>query len=262
MTSRPKDVSTEMTLPTRVTIEAHPILDSTNTLAKTRAAQGAPAWTVIQASEQSAGRGRQAKDWASPVGNLYTSTILRPSRPMSEWSQLSFVTALSVVEVANKIAPAARTLVKWPNDVLSNDRKISGILLETVPSKGKDGAVVVGVGINIASAPDATRYGATCLDEVAGSVLSIDDVRALYLNAFTRWYDTWIARGFDTIRAVWLESAHGLRQKVLVKNRDASDLHGWYVGIAGDGRMMIETGDGATVLISAGTVVFLGSEEA
>lgn len=250
------------TLPARVTIEAHPILASTNTLAKSRAAAGCAPWTVVQATEQSAGRGRRDRDWHSPPGNLYTSTILRPDRPVRDWPQLSFVTALSVAEMAARVAPETKVRVKWPNDVLVDGRKISGILLETVLAAGGVGAVIIGVGVNVASFPEVTRYGATCLDELAGSRVPINAARALYLNALARWYDIWSARGFAEIRAAWLDVAHGLDREVLVENLEAIDLRGRFTGIADDGRMEIETPGGATEFVSAGTISFVNAEEA
>jgi BirA family transcriptional regulator, biotin operon repressor / biotin---[acetyl-CoA-carboxylase] ligase len=245
--------------PTRVAIESHAVLESTNILAKARVAEGAAAWTVIQATEQSAGRGRLKRDWASPPGNLYTSAILRPNRPVRDWPQLSFVVALSVAETVARAAPGAEVRVKWPNDVLANGRKVSGILLETVLPTG-GGAVVVGVGINIASYPEETRYGATCVDELIGGSMPLEGVRALYLSGLARWYDIWSARGFEEVRATWLEKAHGLGREVFVENGEALDIRGRFTGVADDGRMVIETTDGALELISTGTLSFLEGE--
>ena len=259
--TRPVESAAEAIVPpARVQIETHPILESTNILAKSRAAEGAGAWTVIRADEQSAGRGRRDREWHSPPGNLYTSTILRPSRPVREWPQLSFVAAVSVAEMASVIAPRAEVRVKWPNDVLANGLKISGILLETTLAAG-GGAVIVGVGVNIASHPEGTRYGATCLDELVASPVSIDTAGALYLEALARWYDIWSARGFGEIRTAWLKVAHGLGREVLVENSDPPDIRGRFTGIADDGRMVIETRDGATELVSAGSLSFREGEE-
>jgi BirA family transcriptional regulator, biotin operon repressor / biotin---[acetyl-CoA-carboxylase] ligase len=248
-------------VPARVTIEAHPVLRSTNILAKARAAEGCAAWTVVQATEQSAGRGRRDRDWHSPPGNLYTSTVLRPRDPVRDWPQLSFVAALAVVDMAAALAPKATIRVKWPNDVLADECKLSGILLETVAVAGA-GAVIVGVGINVASFPEGTRYGATCLDDLAETRVPINAARAHYLSALARWCDIWSARGFEEIRAAWLNVAHGLEQEVLVASKAAPDLRGRFTGIAVDGRLEVETPDGATERISAGTLSFVDAREA
>ena len=133
---------------------------------------------------------RRAGDGAagagSPPGNVYSSTILRPPVPPAEAAQLSFVTALAVADTAAPlIAADHRVAIKWPNDVLVDDCKISGILLESaVGEGGLIGHVVIGVGINVASAPPSTRYGATFLAAL-GSTASTDTVFAAYIGAGT-----------------------------------------------------------------------------
>ncbi len=242
------------TLPGRVTIELHGVLESTNSLARARAEDGAAAWTVIQAQTQSAGRGRHARDWQSPPGNLYCSTILRPAGPIAAWPQLSFVTALAVAEMASGFAPKARLSVKWPNDVLADGGKVSGILLETVLNG--DGAVVVGTGVNVATHPEGTRYGATSLRALTGADVLLDAVTAEYLNALARWYDIWSVEGFARIRAAWTGIAHGLDREVLVDVGAGRRSRGRFRGIDDEGRMVIETHDGAVEHVAAGTVSF------
>lgn len=258
----PRDASVlDLALPDGVRIEFHDLVDSTNSLARTRAEAGAAAWTVIQAAEQSAGRGRRRSEWRSPPGNLYTSTILRPDPPLSGWPQLSFVAALAVVDVARALAPSATITVKWPNDVLANGLKLSGILLETTHA-GSGGAVVVGVGVNVASHPRQTRYGATSIAALTSLTPSLDVVRAHYLNALTRWYDIWSARGFAAIREAWNQVAHGLGREVAVSDGDRPGSRGRLVGIDDEGRLMIEVRAGGIALISAGSLSFLDAGEA
>jgi len=257
----PRDASVaDAVLPNEVCIEFHDLVDSTNNLARTRADEGAVAWTVIQAAEQSAGRGRRRSEWRSPLGNLYTSTILRPDPPLSRWPQLSFVAALAIVDVARTLAPSASVTVKWPNDVLANGLKLSGILLETT-HVGSGGAVVVGVGVNVASHPPQTRYGATSIAALTSLDPSLDVVRAHYLNALARWYDIWSARGFAAIREAWNEVAHGLGREVALRNGDRPESRGRLIGIDDEGRLMIEARDGGTALISAGSLSFLDAGE-
>ena len=255
-------------LPGRVTLETHAVLDSTNVTARERALAGARAWTVVQADEQRAGRGRRERQWTSPRGNLYTSTILRPqneqeSGPQSgpqTWAQLSFVAALAVAEAAAQTVPGADIQLKWPNDVLAGARKLSGILLETVLATD-GGVVIVGVGINVASYPEQTRYGATCLDVLAGRPITVEAARARYLMALTHWYDIWAAQGFSKIRAAWLERAFGLGREVEVDDGNDPPLQGRFTGLGEDGRMMLELPDGAVRLIAAGTVGFVQRTE-
>jgi BirA family biotin operon repressor/biotin-[acetyl-CoA-carboxylase] ligase len=257
-------------LPDRVTLEIHEVLDSTNLTARERALAGAETWTVVQAAEQRAGRGRRERQWTSPRGNLYTSTILRPQNgqeggpqggPQTR-AQLSFVAALAVAEAAAQAVPGTDIQLKWPNDVLADARKLSGILLETVVATGGGGVVIVGVGINIASFPAQTRYGATCLDLLAGRPITVEAVRARYLMALTHWYDIWAAQGFSKIRAAWLERAFGLGREVEVDDENGLLLQGRFTGLGEDGRMLLELPDGAVRLIAAGTVGFVQRTEA
>ncbi len=242
-------------LPGRVRIEAHAVLDSTNHLAKSRAREGAPAWTVIQSAEQTAGRGRRGREWRSPPGNLYTSTILHPPTAVTSWPQLSFVAALAVADTARALAPKATVTVKWPNDVLADRLKVSGILLETVHGPA-GGAVVVGVGINLVSHPPDTRYGATNLAVLSGEYPPVDNAAAHYLIALARWYDIWSERGFEEIRAAWTEIAHGLGCEVRVDGAAGGFSEGRLKGIDEEGRLLLGTRDGGVERIAAGTVSF------
>lgn len=253
-------------LPERVRLEVHDILDSTNRLARVRAEAGAADWTVIQALEQSAGRGRRSHDWRSPPGNLYTSTLLYPRPPMACWPHLSFVAALAVAEMTHAMAPDATVTVKWPNDVLANGRKISGILLETAlakkPNANTPGAVIVGVGINITSHPEQTRYGATSIAALTGEGTMMDTARAHYLNALARWYDIWSTEGFAAIRDAWTEIAHGLGQEVRITDDGVPDRAGLYTSIDEEGRLMLQTPGGAIERVAAGSLSFVDAGEA
>ena len=144
MTERP-------VLPDGWTLVALESVGSTNDEATRLADAGAAEGTVVWAREQSGGRGRRGRNWASPVGNLYSSTILRPACPAQRAAELGFVAALAVGDLVS----ADRSVrLKWPNDVLVDDGKVAGILLES--AIGQDGRVehvVAGIGVNVRFAP-------------------------------------------------------------------------------------------------------------
>ena len=124
---------------------------STNDEAARLADAGAPEGTVVWAREQTGGRGRRGRAWASPVGNLYTSTILRPDCPAARAAELGFVSALAVADI---VPPGRAVRVKWPNDVLVDGGKIAGILLESaIAQTGAVQHVIAGIGINVGFAP-------------------------------------------------------------------------------------------------------------
>jgi BirA family biotin operon repressor/biotin-[acetyl-CoA-carboxylase] ligase len=119
--------------------------DSTNSRARELAAAGAPHGTVVTASEQSAGRGRQGRSWIAPPNKaLLYSAIIRPLE--EHHMMLPLAAPLAVCEAAEQLNPNLKCAVKWPNDVLVDNRKLSGVLIEARP---QDGWAVIGIGLNI-----------------------------------------------------------------------------------------------------------------
>ena len=116
---------------------------------------GALDGTVIWAKSQTAGRGRQGRQWQSPEGNLYCSIIVRPAVRAADAAQFSFVTALALGQALSGLLPdSVEMRYKWPNDLLLDARKVAGILLES--SGGADGGLdwlVVGAGLNVEEFP-------------------------------------------------------------------------------------------------------------
>ncbi len=227
---------------------------STNDEAMARAEAGAPEGTVIRALRQEAGRGRRGRGWDSPPGNVYSSTILRPPVPPVQAAQLSFVTALAVADTATPLIGAARRVaIKWPNDVLVDDAKISGILLESaIGEGGLIGHVVIGVGINVASAPPSTRYGATHLSAL-GSTASTDEVFAAYIGALARRYGEWRTGGFAATRVAWLRRAAWLDRDIEVSLGETA-LRGRFVDLDEQGALLLQTAGGGVRRITAGDI--------
>ncbi len=140
-------------------IQHHERIGSTNDEARRLAASGAPHGTVVHADEQAAGRGRFGRTWFSPPGNLYLSVLLRLDLPPDRGPELSFVTALTVADAVDALLPKqSRSTLKWPNDVLVNDGKIAGILVESA-----DDAQIIGIGVNVLEAPRNAPYKTSTL---------------------------------------------------------------------------------------------------
>ena len=243
-------------------------LDSTNEEARRLAADGAEAGTVVWARRQRSGRGRRGRAWVSDEGNLFCSVIVRPVCPPGEAAQVSLVTALAVAETvedalggtgAATLAPAPRVTVqvKWPNDVLAGGRKLAGILLESDGGHGGGGvSLVVGVGINIAHAPEGTEFPATSLAREGAAALTVPAVLDVFLARFGSWYRRWSAEGLAPVRAAWLARAAGLGGPVTVRLH-AETLWGSFIGLDGDGALLLDPGSGAPVRrIAAGDVFF------
>jgi BirA family biotin operon repressor/biotin-[acetyl-CoA-carboxylase] ligase len=132
-----------------------PTIDSTNTLAVKMAQQGAEHGTVIHADCQTGGRGRADRKFVSPVGGLYFSLILRPEISICDLSLITLAVGTGLCAGLRK-AVDVQVRMKWPNDLYLNERKLAGILTESGPLRHDDRAefVVVGVGINVTTAPD------------------------------------------------------------------------------------------------------------
>jgi BirA family biotin operon repressor/biotin-[acetyl-CoA-carboxylase] ligase len=152
-------------------------IGSTNDEARRMAIEGAPHGTLIQADEQTAGRGRLSHTWFSPSGNLYMSVLLRTGQPASRAAELSFVAALAVADTVETLLPSEiRAIPKWPNDVMVCGAKISGILLEQF-----EDATIIGMGLNVLEAPSNTAYGATTI-VANGGIASVDGARDVLLD--------------------------------------------------------------------------------
>jgi len=222
-------------------------VDSTNAEALRRAHQGerGPVW--IRALSQSHGRGRQGREWVSEPGNLYASLLLTEPVEPRRLTQLSFVTALAVHDTASACledAPDAGQLtLKWPNDVLLDGAKISGILLESTNLAPDLSAIVVGVGLNVRHHPATTLYPTTHL-RVHGARADVAAAFEALMKAFKARYEQWRGgEGFAVIRDLWLERAQGMGQKVNVALPDRT-LTGVFAGLADDGAMMLRMEDG------------------
>jgi BirA family transcriptional regulator, biotin operon repressor / biotin---[acetyl-CoA-carboxylase] ligase len=220
-------------------------LGSTNDEAKRLAEAGAKDWTVVWAREQTAGRGRGGNAFVSPPGNLYFSVILRPACSAASAAQLGFVAALAVGETVALRLPRGRELrYKWPNDVLVDGRKLSGILLESTAARdGTLAWLVAGIGVNVASHPDGTAWPATSLQALGVAPISVEGLLQEAVAAFRREADTWLREGFASVRAAWLARAYGLGDTLGVRLPRES-LSGRFIDLDRDGVLLLETAQG------------------
>ncbi|MBP7339292.1 MAG: biotin--[acetyl-CoA-carboxylase] ligase [Niveispirillum sp.] len=226
---------------------------STNDVAKQMAAEGAPEGTLIWAKRQTAGRGRRGRAWSSEPGNLACSLILRPGLPPGQAALTSFVAAIAVGEAVSALVPGKVTL-KWPNDVLVDGAKISGILLES--EAGRAGSVdwlVLGVGINVRHAPEEALYPATAL-LTAGADVTVEQVLTAYATSFQSWYHRFLSQGFAPVRAAWLNAAQGLGGVVTVRLHDET-FTGRLIDMDDDGVLLVDVG-GTVRRVTAGDVFF------
>lgn len=249
---------TEPRLPPFYRLIAFDLVESTNDEARRLAAEGAGNGTLVWAKQQSKGRGRQGRGFVSPPGNLYVSLILRPEKPPREAAQLSFVTALALGDAVRTVAPPTIEVhYKWPNDVLFNGRKGSGILLETeIGPRGTLEWLVIGVGVNVRSFPGETNFPATSLrfEGGDGSVTEVDLLES-FAGHFEAWVKRWFDDGFAPIRRAWLRHAYRLGETVEIR-LPRETFAGRFADLDETGALVVERPDGTTRLIAAGDPYF------
>jgi len=155
--------------------------------ARIRALQGAEEDSVIVAFQQSEGRGRRGRVWESGLGNLYFTYISHLDVLLSEAPQLSFVACVAVGEELRSLLPPTNVLrYKWPNDLILNEKKVGGLLLESVPISGKkEIGYLIGCGLNLKSHPEQMRYPATSFQN-EGIYLSLDEVLHKIVSSLQR----------------------------------------------------------------------------
>jgi BirA family biotin operon repressor/biotin-[acetyl-CoA-carboxylase] ligase len=244
-------------LPSFFRLAAFERIDSTNEEAKRRAAAGAPEGTLVWALEQTAGRGRRGRSWASPPGNLYMSLLLRPACGIEAAAQLSFVATVALGEALDALLPPGPEVrFKWPNDVLIDGAKVSGILMEATASAGAAVEwVVLGIGVNVAHAPADAGYPATSLRAAGAQEATVPAVLEKLAMALLAWLERWRQQGFAPVRAQWLRFARGIGEPVEVRLQRET-LHGRFDALDDSGALLLGLPGGAVRSITAGDVFF------
>lgn len=233
-----------------VLIRTIPETGSTNADMLALAVAGAPEGSWLRAERQTAGKGRQGRAWDSPAGNFYGSTLvrLRPTDPPAP--TLALMTVVALEEALRVFLPRGAT-IKWPNDLLIDGSKLSGVLLERAGD-----AVVVGIGVNLAYHPDLTDRPATSLaaQGVTVDAATFADVLA---ESFARWLSRWRGEGLELIRRRWLDRAHSTGTALTAHLPDGTSHEGLFGGLTGDGALILRLADGSRHVIHAGDVFLI-----
>ena len=238
---------------------------STSDLAKAAAREGAPAGSAFMLGEQTAGRGRQGRQWSSQRGGMYVSVLLYPSSSVNSWFALSFATALAIHDVvkthlteqilhhdADLLIPAIG--LKWPNDVLVNNRKVAGILLEA-----QGNSLIIGSGVNIdAIAPiDQNAYPPIAFGDFPGILPEPKQLAESYLKRLQFYYELWERDGFAPVRELWLGQALHMKQTVSV-HVAGQKITGTCIELLDDGGLVLLDEFGTSHHITTGDVELIG----
>jgi BirA family biotin operon repressor/biotin-[acetyl-CoA-carboxylase] ligase len=243
-------------------LQAFDQIGSTNVEAMARARDGEPGSVWFVATEQTAGRGRRHRPWIAPRGNLPCSVLEVMDVSPAVAATLGFAAGLALdaalrqmsLEAALRSGAAVNFALKWPNDVLGEGKKISGILLEAENVAGGL-AVVTGMGTNVVAAPEGTPTPAISLAAM-GIQISAEELFSALSDAWVEFFGIWDSgRGFQEIRKLWLTRAAGLGQAVAVTS-GASTIEGIFDTIDELGCMIIRTPTDKRMPVSAGDVYF------
>ncbi|WP_254271511.1 biotin--[acetyl-CoA-carboxylase] ligase [Haloarcula marina] len=249
------------------TVEYHDSIPSTNARARELAAEGAEN-VVVLADEQTGGRGRLDREWASPSGGIWLSLLFRPDVPMAHAPVFTLAAAVAVARAAREAGVEAT--IKWPNDVLvsvasegtssgedddvvvtagdeGEERKLVGILTEMEGEADRVSWVVVGIGVNanvdLASLPSAANP--TSLEAVRGAPVD----RRVFVQRLVETFDE-LSQDVDSVLDAWREYATTLGKEVRVET-PGGVVEGTAVDVQFPGSLVVDTGDGQ-VTVSAG----------
>lgn len=230
---------------------------STNTEAIERARAGdtRPLWVVTD--HQLGGRGRRNRAWVAPRGNLAASLMIVTDVSIAAAATLGFVAGVALERAIARVAPYLRHRIslKWPNDVLADDAKLAGILLESETLDAQRRILVIGIGVNVIAAPEGLPYPAASLMSLGANV----DAHALFSALAAEWHTCvtlWNEGcGFSAIRDLWLERAAGLGAPISVQMPDGV-VGGIFETIDDKGRLIMQRADGYKVAVAAGEVHF------
>ncbi|GAA0481199.1 biotin--[acetyl-CoA-carboxylase] ligase [Parasphingorhabdus litoris] len=217
---------------------------------KARAKSGAVEGSWLRAEKQNGGVGRMGRRWESPKGNLYCSTIVNCRIGDPAPLTLSFVAALAVYETINAHLPHDEIWLKWPNDILVSGSKICGILLE-----GAGDSVVVGIGVNVAIAPEVEGRVVTSLHkegadpELTASAF-LESLAQNFMDVLIRWRQSGLAAILD----VWQQNAHPVGTRLSTSDAHGIRVDGEYAGLSNDGALRLRKPDGTLIEIHAGDV--------
>ncbi|MCB2059388.1 MAG: biotin--[acetyl-CoA-carboxylase] ligase [Novosphingobium sp.] len=220
--------------------------------ARVRAGEFVPEGHWLVTDRQTAGRGRQGREWFDGSGNFMGSTVVHRHFGDPEPATLALLAGLAVHEAVSAHLPASHSaMLKWPNDVMVGNAKLSGILLER-----EGDTVIVGIGVNLAAAPQLPDRETVALSELAtapGRDAFANDLARLFDVELERWRNFGIA----PVIKRWLTAAHPLGTQISVLEPGDTRSNGAFAGLGEDGSLQLRLADGASRAIHAGEVTLV-----
>jgi BirA family transcriptional regulator, biotin operon repressor / biotin---[acetyl-CoA-carboxylase] ligase len=232
-------------------------VESTNSVAKFLAKFGSSEGDIVISEIQTKGKGRRGKKWESPTGGIWLSIILKPDIEPSKAPLITLATGVAVAKALRGMNIDAR--IKWPNDILINNKKVSGILTEANAKFNTVDYVIVGVGIdsnlNIDILAADLREGTTSLSKETQVEIQEPEIIANFLNEFEEVYNLFKDEKFEEIMYDWRRMSQTIGSFVEIKQPLGKVLHGTAVGINNQGALILELNNGELKKIISGECI-------
>ena len=224
-------------------------VESTNDVAKKLCLTEKEDIFVVTSRRQTQGRGRRGHQWISQEGNLFFSLAL--GFETEKLGAMVLLTSLSLLQTIKIYNPNADVALKWPNDVLLNNAKVSGILIE----KAIGSYWIIGIGVNIKKAPLSQEISYKVISLEQGGIHTTADVfMAHFLKIFSQNIELLQTQGFQNLKNLWLKYAKDLG-KIIKVQLEHETLEGLFSGIDNSGFLLLKTKTG-TITITAGEIFY------
>lgn len=192
--------------------------------------------TILYSDTQTKGRGKQTRVWDSNANNnLYMSIMIDSSNKKLNYSNLSFLVAVAMLKSIKSFETNVNIQTKWPNDILINNKKIIGILLENDLLLNH---LIIGIGVNIDYFPENTMFNATSLKNEAINITK-EELLKIFIKQFDLYLEDWKINGFENIQQEWLNYAFNYKKEIIVKNNRAENLSGIFEDFDKEGTLIL-----------------------
>ena len=231
---------------------------STNTIAKFLSINDCDDGTVVISEKQTDAKGRSGKSWASPLGGVWLSIILKPILDHSKLPLITLATGVAVAKTLEKIG-VENPEIKWPNDIMIGDKKVCGILTEAVTKFNTIENVIVGVGIdanlNVSDFPEELQYGTTTLKEALGREGNENLLIKIFLEEFEKIMDQFKDGEYEAILKDWRKRSYSIGKIVEVREPFNTSYDAYVLGIAKEGALVVEKIDGTLEKVISGECI-------
>ena len=231
---------------------------STNTVAKFLSENDVSNGTVIISEKQSGAKGRLGKSWESPLGGIWLSLVVKPNVDHSKIPMITLATGVAVVKTLERIG-IENAEIKWPNDVMINDKKVCGILTEAITKFNSIESVIIGVGIdanfdvNVLS--EELQEGTTTLDIELGHRVNENEIIRFFLEEFEKIGTLFEDGKFEGILKEWRKYSYSIGKIVEVREPFSKSYDGYVLGISREGALVVEKIDGTLEKVISGECI-------